>query len=452
MPPRSVALPIIVRTPAGQRYSCHSCGACCRDFTVQLRAEDVDRLKKQGWERERGEPVTTTFRGRHFLRQRDDGSCTFLQPDGRCEVHARFGLQEKPVACRFFPFSVVPSASGAIAGLNFACQSVQRSVGEKPESHLADLRAMVADAPELVAPPRSPPSITGWSTARLPAQPGEVEAVLNGALCIVDGHRGARSSQDPSWITALCFFSQSLVNADIPRVRGDRFVELASVLAEHAVQEVALAEADAPRPRDWAFLRGAIHLRIHSPRLESLQSRGWLRSAWSDLRLSRAWSRGRGTVPAFRGLEAISTSPIDFATITADRPVPDAAVAREIDDLLVRWVSARLLGERAWGAGYYGMSAIFGLAALTVDVLAVLWLARLHASVTSATSPLTLEGVQWSVGHVERTAGRVPWLSTAAEPLRLRGLAQNGGLVALARALTPVPAHFTGTPRGQGSR
>ncbi len=442
------SLPILSCVPAGQRYSCHSCGACCRDFTVQLRADDLDRLQKQGWERERGEPVTTVFRGRHFLRQRDDGSCTFLQADGRCEVHARFGLQEKPVACRFFPFSVVPSASGAIAGLNFACQSVQRNVGGDPDSHLADLRAMVRDAPELVAPPRSPGSISGWSTARLPAQPGEVDAVLNGALRVVGGDRGGRAtlerkesrdsqdSQAPSWIPALCFFSQSLVNADLSRVRGDRFVELASVLSEHAASEVALAEAHQPSPRDWAFLRGAIHLRTHSPRLASLQSRGWLKSAWSDLRLSRAWSRGRGTVPAFRGLESISSSPIDFAVVMGDRQAPDARSADAIDDLLVRWVCARLLGERAWGAGYYGMSAIYGLAALTVDVLATLWLARLHASATSTTGPITLEGVQWAVGHVERTAGRVPWLSTAAEPLRLRGLAQHGGLVALARVLT----------------
>ncbi len=435
-----VQLPIIVRVPHGQRYSCHSCGACCKDFTVQLRAEDLERLERQGWARERGEAVTTTFRGRHFLRQRPDGSCTFLQPDGRCEVHARFGLQEKPVACRFFPFSVVPAAKGAIAGLNFACQSVQRSVGSAPASHLDDLRQMVVDAPELVQRPRVSASTAGWGSRRTPEEPGEVDAVLKGSLDIVAnaGVPGERR------MAALAFFAQSLLNADLSRVRGDRFVELASVLAAHAADEVVMTEHRDPRPSEWALFRGAVHLRTHAPRLDALQAQGWLRSVWSDLRLARAWRRGRGAVPAFRALGELTTRPIPFPEVLAIHPTEGIPAAAAVDGLLSRWLAARLLGERAWSSGYYGMSAIDGLCALVVDLLSALWLARLHSAALSesrsASGTITLEGVQWGIGIVERTAGRVPWLATTAESLRLRGLARHGGLLALARALQPFSA------------
>ena len=75
-----------------QRYSCHGCGDCCRDLSVQLRDDDLARLEQQGWERELGEPITVEFRGRRYLRQRPDGACLFLQDDGLCRIHAHHGL------------------------------------------------------------------------------------------------------------------------------------------------------------------------------------------------------------------------------------------------------------------------------------------------------------------------------------------------------------------------
>ena len=37
----TVSLPILMLPVATQRYSCHGCGNCCRDFTVQLRDADL---------------------------------------------------------------------------------------------------------------------------------------------------------------------------------------------------------------------------------------------------------------------------------------------------------------------------------------------------------------------------------------------------------------------------
>ena len=100
----AVSLPILTPTMEDQRYSCHGCGNCCRDFAVQLRDDDLARLREQGWATRLGEPVTVTARGTTFLRQRDDGGCVFLLEDGRCRIHAEFGFEEKPIACQLFPF------------------------------------------------------------------------------------------------------------------------------------------------------------------------------------------------------------------------------------------------------------------------------------------------------------------------------------------------------------
>ncbi|MFM8732038.1 MAG: YkgJ family cysteine cluster protein, partial [Phycisphaerales bacterium] len=82
------AIPLAVLRLPEQRYSCHGCGDCCRDFTVQLRPSDLERLRAQGWEGKLGRPVTAEFRGGSFLAQREDGACVFLMEGGRCRIHA----------------------------------------------------------------------------------------------------------------------------------------------------------------------------------------------------------------------------------------------------------------------------------------------------------------------------------------------------------------------------
>ena len=54
----SISLPILMLPIAAQRYSCHGCGNCCRDFTVQLREADLAKLRAQDWETKLAMPVT----------------------------------------------------------------------------------------------------------------------------------------------------------------------------------------------------------------------------------------------------------------------------------------------------------------------------------------------------------------------------------------------------------
>ena len=84
-------LPVLMPSVPEQRYSCHGCGDCCRDFTIELRGEDFERVQAQGWDAELGEPFWVAFAGRRWLRQRADGACIFLGEGGKCRIHARHG-------------------------------------------------------------------------------------------------------------------------------------------------------------------------------------------------------------------------------------------------------------------------------------------------------------------------------------------------------------------------
>jgi len=83
-------------TPFG--YICQRCSRCCQHKRIQLDPYEVARLA-----RARGEN-TTQFRARWtvdgqgtILRQKEDGTCVFLGPQG-CEVHA-----DRPLVCRLYP-------------------------------------------------------------------------------------------------------------------------------------------------------------------------------------------------------------------------------------------------------------------------------------------------------------------------------------------------------------
>src|SRR4029453_9813761 len=157
----SVRLPILTLAVREQHYSCHGCGNCCRDFTVQLRDEDLAKLKSQDWEQKLGHPVTIRFRGMTYLRQRDDGACVFLMDDGRCRIHAEFCFAAKPIPCQLFPFHLTPNSSGGISmGINFACQSVLENKGAELRSHQSDLRKMAAQLPEVSGGSPPPPMLT----------------------------------------------------------------------------------------------------------------------------------------------------------------------------------------------------------------------------------------------------------------------------------------------------
>src|SRR5262245_35657437 len=366
----SVHLPILTLAVREQRYSCHGCGNCCRDFTVQLREEDLAKLREQQWEKTLGEPVTIEFRGVTYLRQKENGACIFLMDDGLCRIHKDFGFNAKPIACQLFPFHLIPGAGGVTMGINFACQSVLENKGAELRTHSGELSRMTAALPELERTP-PPPMLSG----QLRATPREADSLADH----IDRwlRRSDLEGGLPVRIDGLAWVITSLAGAKLQNVRDQRFLDLLDMLFGALPDELAHYPLNAPTLRQLRMLRQAVFTRTEDPKLNKIAKQGRWRTVWSQLQRGRRMRSGRGLTPQI-GDSWPAHEPLESVNIV--EPASDPAQVSLISDLMTRYFRASVLAGRCWGAGYYGWSMIDGLQALLLNVACIGWLARLHAA------------------------------------------------------------------------
>src|SRR6202011_5798955 len=102
--------------PVLQNWDCQGCSNCCREYQVSVTEEERQRILAQGWEKDPSmEGVSlfakqgTWWSRKYRLSHRADDACVFLNSEGRCRIHERFGADAKPLACRLYPFVLVPA-------------------------------------------------------------------------------------------------------------------------------------------------------------------------------------------------------------------------------------------------------------------------------------------------------------------------------------------------------
>ncbi len=411
-------IPLAVLDLREQRYSCHGCGDCCRDFTVQLRERDLALLREQRWEERLGHAVTVEFRGQRFLAQRADGACVFLQEGGRCRIHAEHGLEAKPVACQLFPFVLAPDRARVHAGVSFACASVLESRGSSLGSHLPEVRRMSALVPEL-GPARV---MLDESTEASAEEATALEESID--LWIRDRDRPFAERLD-----GLAWLGQQLATARFDKVRGPRLRELLQMLVTALPEELPLHPVEPATRAQRATLRQAAFFRLEDPKIGDLRRVGRVRAVLGQWMRSRRFASGRGLMPSM-GVRWPGGVP--FAAAESVAGWHAGADAQACDELLTRWLRATLLGGRAWGSGYYGWTAVAGLQAMALNASCVQWLARVHAAVQGR-SVVGIVDLRAALGRVDRACGRAPWIGSRAELLRLRYLRIDDGLRRAAR-------------------
>ncbi|MBC24385.1 MAG: hypothetical protein CMJ32_10785 [Phycisphaerae bacterium] len=409
----SASLPVISLPLKQQHYSCHACGNCCRDFTVQLNKDDLEKISGQDWVSRIGQEVTTVFRGVHYLRQKEDGACIFWMDDGRCRIHAEHGYEAKPIACQLFPFALVPEDGRIQSGISFACQSVLENKGDTMSSHLSELRRMVRSVPDCQGGAPLP-----YIENRTRAQPRELKS-LRGQL-----DRWMAQSAHPlhTRLDGLAWFASSLGRAKIHRVRDNRFDELLELLFGVLPGELELLPIDDASARQASMMRQAAFARIEDPKFNTAIARGRLRTTFDQLMRSRRFAKGSGAIP----IQAVDWPTVHFDQVDKVRSLGDSSDAESIDELMTRYIRATVLGNRAWGAGYYGWPVDRGLQALVLNVAVTGWLARVHAAAHGREEVL-LEDARAALGRVDRTSGRARWLGSSAERLRAQYLQEDDG-------------------------
>ena len=116
-------MPLPVRSlPTLQNWDCQSCSDCCRSYAVGVSEAERARIASQNWE---GIEATTFDKasGSHVLNHKPDGSCVFLDESNRCRIHGKFGAAAKPMACRIYPFVLVPAGDHWRGGCDFVTAS-----------------------------------------------------------------------------------------------------------------------------------------------------------------------------------------------------------------------------------------------------------------------------------------------------------------------------------------
>ena len=141
-----------IEIPGLQNWSCHGCTDCCRGgLLITLSLAEKERIEKQHWTAADGvdpDSMIAAEGNRFRLMHRSDGACVFLDPAGRCRIHAKFGEDAKPLACRLYPLVIHPAGKKLVVGLRFSCPSAVANRG-KP---LSEQRAEVQALANLVVP------------------------------------------------------------------------------------------------------------------------------------------------------------------------------------------------------------------------------------------------------------------------------------------------------------
>lgn len=359
--------------PVVQNWDCHGCGECCREYQVTVTDAERDRILAQGWEKDPNYkgiplfiPAGTWRRPLTRVNVRPDNTCIFLNDDGRCRIHAKFGSEAKPLACRIYPFVLVPTGDHWRVGLRFACPSAADNLGRPMKASLDDLRqyAQVLESREGLSDrsTEAPPLRTG---SRVPWD--DLERFNRAIINILD-----RPDSPLEFRLRLCLALDLLCRqAKFEAVQGARLSEFLELVTESLASEVETDLERIPAPgwigRILFRQAAAVYSRRDTGPRRGVSSRGRLALLWA------AWHfmRGKGRVPRVHGLMPETT----FAQLE----VPAGLLPPESERMLTRYYKVKVESMHFFGPTNFSMPYWEGFESLLVTFPAILWLSRAFA-------------------------------------------------------------------------
>ena len=409
-----------------QNWDCGACTACCRQYLVTVSPEERARIEAQGWDKEPDFAGVSLFvrtggwfSSNYCLNHRPDGACVFLGPDNRCRIHVKHGSAAKPLACRIYPYHLIPAGDHWNLGLRFACPSAATDEGRPLAEHLPEARQYAAALEEQIG------------TAALTRPPPPLQR-----------------SQPMTWsdlgriITAI---SKLLADVeDTPERRWRKVLFLVAMLRKAKFD----GRGDDEEGRHWwaAERTAARPLRGHRGRSAGCadrSSRAWVGGAngvspdcgavyaRKDSGADRGPAQAERVRPALLGGAVCSRrgavprvhSAIGSVTFAdAEKPLPelsDSAVS-----LLTRWSRVKVESGQFCGPTNFGLPVWDGLESLAAAFAAVMWLARLLVAGGRSAD----DAVIFAVRMVDDNFGFNKLLGSARQKFALRLLGSRGEL------------------------
>jgi lysine-N-methylase len=416
-----MALPIH-HLPVVQNWDCHVCGTCCQEYRVSVTEEEKRRIEAQGWDIEKDLGGREPFlprdkkRGLYILNHREDDRCVFLSEKGRCRIHERFGYETKPLACRLFPFVLVPVADEWRVGMRFACPSAAGNKGRAISAYntsLAEFASLLAEREGLTRRPDG--SLT--LPPRMERRPNVEWSDVLRLLDVLLGYLRNRRDPMERRMRKCLGLAETMRPLKLHHLDGKQLRDLLDVLAGAAEQEAPANPMQVPRPT-WVgrvLFRQAAALftrKDHGPK-RGLPGRGRV----ALFRAACRFTCGRGRVPRMHQ----HVPEITFE----EMETPVGSLPIEAEEILERYYTLKVGSLQFCGAASFGLPFWEGFESLALTLPIVLWLSRAfrdrprHEAVIEA---LTI---------VDDHVGFNPVLATRRQRLSFRILARRGELARL---------------------
>ena len=410
-----------IETTSIQNWSCHGCTACCRGaMMIELSDEEKRRIEGQHWTKADGvDPATmiVTEKRRFRLGHQSDGACVFLDGDGRCRIHSRFGEQAKPRACRLYPLTLHPVAKKLVVGVRFSCPSAAANSG-KP---LADQLRALRELAELVVPD----GFAGFPAPAILQEPGLDWPDFMRFVSWLDKTMSPENKPVALKLQRALHWLAAVEKAEFDQLAGREADEILGVLAQHASAELpSAAEAPAnPTRMERLLFRTLVFTYARRDSIQDLNASAGYRGRrlWAMLQLATAWGRVPDLIP---GLQ-----PVRFASIEKSF----GALPSNAEATLTRFFRVKIQSLHFCGRAFYGFPLIEGFQNLALLYPVIIWLARWRAAAEERSS-LTDEDIQRAISLADHHHGYSPILAAEWSRRRVRLLAQRDGISRLCGA------------------
>jgi lysine-N-methylase len=407
--------------PVLQNWDCHVCGTCCKEYQVALTPEEVRRIQEQDWDAVEHlggyAPIVRRgpfWRRRTLLNHRPDGSCVFLSEQGRCRIHERFGYESKPLACRLYPFVLVPNGDHWGVSVRFACPSAAGNKGRSLPQHT---EALVRFAEELARRESLTPRPDGSLTPPPPLQAGqrvdwpEIQRCVEALLALLHNRRDPLERR----LRKCLALASEMRRARLDNIKGAQLGELLDLLRV-AVDGDTPANLMTVSPPGWVgrlLFRQSVALftrKDHGPNQGMAIRSGrlaLLKAAWGFLRAS-------GPVPRMhRGIPETTFEAVEQ---------PRGPLAMDAEEILERYYHVKVGSLQFCGPTSFGYAFWEGFEALALTLPVILWVARTYSDRSQA------EAVMQALSIVDDHVGFNRVLSRARQRLSFRILARTGEL------------------------
>lgn len=404
--------------PTIQNWNCHNCAGCCKQHEIEITVEEKERIEKQHWEEDtsipEGQPVIVKMglsptSKRYRLAHQPDGSCIFLNEQGLCRIHAKFGEPAKPLACQVYPYAFHPAGNEIAVSLRFSCPSVVSNLGQRVDQQAGEIRKIVDQVlPKRWKTPPAPP-LTAKETLGWPDTLKVVQA-LNQLFEAKDSRFLVNLLRAISWV-------ELIEQSRFETIRGQRLDEFLELISQATLQEIP---GDLELVRTSPSRLGGIQFRLLAAQYArkdtfAESSRG-LSRRFALLISALKFTFGRGEIPRLQDrFKSVSFSALEESF---------GELPPECEKLFARYYRVKIQGLHFLGAAYYQIPFVEGFFHLALMFPAIMWIARWIAA-GEGRSTLVPEDVNQAMSIADHHHGYSPVFGMPHFRSRVRNLSRS---------------------------